>query len=176
VCLMDADNELIGDNLPLFLRSIIETGATLVHGNLIDKQGEQVMEFRSGWVATLRLTTRNFIDAFALVEADELLRLGGYLSDPRLYGFEDWEMLLHLISEEKKIIFVPAALGYYYRNPRSMLEETDQKSEGEKGRSSAAETSSLVQRMYAQRGTREWDPMQVGRIYHPAVGYINQCQ
>jgi glycosyltransferase involved in cell wall biosynthesis len=176
VCLMDADNELIGDNLPLFLRSIIETGATLVHGNLIDKQGEQVVEFRSGWVATLRLTTRNFIDAFALVEADELLRLGGYLSDPRLYGFEDWEMLLHLISEEKKIIFVPAALGYYYRNPRSMLEETVQKSEGEKGRSSAAETSSLVRRMYAQRGTREWDPMQVGYIYHPAVGYINQCQ
>ena len=173
VCLMDADNELIGDNLPLFLRSIIETGAALVYGNLIDKQDEQVMEFRSGWVATLRLTTRNFIDAFALVEADELLRLGGYASDPRLYAFEDWEMLLHLIFEEKKIVFVPAAMGYYYQNPRSMLEETVRDSEEEKGRSSAVETSLLVQRMYAQHGTREWDPMQVGRIYHPAVGYIS---
>jgi glycosyltransferase involved in cell wall biosynthesis len=173
VCLMDADNELIGDNLPLFLRSIIETGAALVHGNLIEKQGEQVTQMLSSRVANLRLTERNFIDAFALVEADKLLGLGGFVSDPRLYAFEDWEMLLHLIFEEKKIVFVPTAMGYYYRNPRSMLEETIQNSEGKNGRSFAAEASALLQRMYAQRGTREWDPMQVGRIYHPAVGYIN---
>jgi glycosyltransferase involved in cell wall biosynthesis len=175
VCLMDADNELIGDNLPLFLRSIIETGATLVHGNLIAKQGEQVTQMLSSRVANLRLTTRNFIDAFALVEADRMLRLGGYVPDPLLYGIEDWEMLLHLISEETKIVFVPAAMGYYYRNPRSMLEEVGQKSEGQRVGSFAAEPSSLVQRMYAQSGTREWDPLQVGRVYHPAVGYINEC-
>jgi glycosyltransferase involved in cell wall biosynthesis len=176
VCLMDADNELIGDNLPLFLRSIIETGAALVHGNLIDKKGERVTQMLSSRVANLRLTERNFIDAFALVEADKLLRLGGYMSDPLLYGIEDWEMLLHLIFEETKIVFVPAAMGYYYRNPRSMLEEISQEGEGEKGHSKAADQSSLVQRMYAQTGTREWDPLQVGRIYHPAVGYINQCE
>ena len=173
VCLMDADNELIGQNLPLFLRSIIDTGAALVHGNLIEKQGEQVTQMLSSRVANLRLTDRNFIDAFALVEADEVLRLGGFVSDPRLYAFEDWEMLLHMIFEEKKMVFVPATLGYYYRNPRSMLEETLQNGAGEKERSSAAEASSLLQRMYAQRGTREWDPVQVGHIYHPAVGYIN---
>jgi hypothetical protein len=56
------------------------------------------------------------------------------------------------------------------------LEEISQEGEGEKGHSKAADQSSLVQRMYAQTGTREWDPLQVGRIYHPAVGYINQCQ
>jgi glycosyltransferase involved in cell wall biosynthesis len=173
VCLMDADNELIGDNLPLFLRSIIETGAALVHGNLIDKKGEQVTQMLSSRVANLRLTERNFIDAFALVEAEKLLRLGGYVPDPLLYGIEDWEMLLHLIFEETKIVFVPAALGYYYRNPRSMLEEISQESEGERQHSIAGDQSSLVQRMYAQSGTREWDPLQVGRIYHPAVGYIN---
>ena len=98
------------------------------------------------------------------------------MSDPLLYGIEDWEMLLHLIFEETKIVFVPAAMGYYYHNPRSMLEELNQKREGERGHSIAAEPSSLVQRMYAQTGTREWDPLQVGRIYHPAVGYITQCQ
>jgi hypothetical protein len=27
--------------------------------------------------------------------------------------------------------------------------------------------------MYAQTGTREWDAIQVGRIYHPAVGYLD---
>jgi glycosyltransferase involved in cell wall biosynthesis len=175
VCLMDADNELIGDNLPLFLQSIIETDATLVHGNLIDKQGEQVMELRSGRVASLRLTSRNFIDAFALVDATELLKLGGFVADPRLYGYEDWEMILHLIFERKKIVFVPSVMGYYYRNPRSMAQETVQKSEEEKARPSREETASLMMRMFAQTGTREWDPMQVGHVYHPAVGYIDQC-
>ena len=51
------------------------------------------------------------------------------MSDPQLYGHEDWEMLLHLIFEGKQVVFVPAAMGYYYRNPRSMLEETLQSSE-----------------------------------------------
>jgi hypothetical protein len=27
--------------------------------------------------------------------------------------------------------------------------------------------------MFAQTGTREWDAVNVGRIYHPAVGYID---
>ena len=72
------------------------------------------------------------------------------------------------------MVFVPTVMGYYYRNPRSMLEETTQ-SEGGKARSAAVETASLVRRMFAQTGTREWDPVQVGHIYHPAVGYIEQC-
>ena len=175
VCLMDADNELIEDNLPLFLQSIVETDAALVHGNLLYREGEQITQLLSGRVANMRLTDRNYIDAFALVDARELLKLGGFVSDPRLYGYEDWEMLLHLISEGRKMVFVPAAMGYYYRNPRSMLEETVQEGEDGKPRSSAAETASLVWRMFAQSGAREWDPLQVGHIYHPAVGYIDQC-
>jgi glycosyltransferase involved in cell wall biosynthesis len=176
VCLMDADNELIADNLPLFLRSIIDTGAALVHGNLLYIEGEQIIQLLSGRVANLRLTDRNYIDAFALVDARELLKLGGFVSDPRLYGYEDWEALLNLIFEGKKVVFVPAAMGYYYRNPRSMLEETLQSSEEEEeARTPAAETASLVWRMFAQSGNREWDPMQIGHIYHPAIGYIDQC-
>jgi hypothetical protein len=31
----------------------------------------------------------------------------------------------------------------------------------------------LLRRMFAQTGTREWDTVRVGRIYHPAVGYID---
>lgn len=175
VCIMDADNELVADNLPLFLQSIVETGAALVHGNLIDKQGDKVMELRSGRVATMRLTVSNSIDAFALVDARKLLRFGGYVSDPQLYGYEDWEMLLHLIAEEEKLVFVPAVMGYYYRNPGSMLEETLEKRGPEVGSGPhAVGTISLVRRMFAQTGTREWDAIRVGRVYHPAVGYIDQ--
>jgi len=184
VCTMDADNELVPNNLPLFLQSIIETGAALVYGNLIAKQGEEVIGLWSSRAATMRLTRGNYIDAFALVDARRLLRAGGYNSDPRLYGYEDWEIVLHLISEEEKIVFVPAAMGYYYRIPGSMLQGTLQQTERKAGSHSEAlrpeetrrskETKALMQRMFAQTGTREWDPVRVGHIYHPAVGFVDQ--
>jgi glycosyltransferase involved in cell wall biosynthesis len=70
VCMLDSDNELVPDNLPLFLQSIIETDAALVHGNLIDKQGGQATGMRSSWVATMRLAKGNYIDAPARASGD----------------------------------------------------------------------------------------------------------
>jgi succinoglycan biosynthesis protein ExoO len=165
VCLMDADNELLPNNLPLFLQSALETEATLVYGNLIYKRGEKVVHLISEDVATMRLSKDNYIDAFALVDAKKLLRMGGYTTDPRIFAHEDWEMVLHLIAEEEKIVFVPAVMGYYHRQPGSMLQEASAIRE---------ETYALVQRMFAQSGTREWDPVRVGHAYHPAVGYIGE--
>jgi len=178
VCMMDADNELVSDNLPLFLHSIVETGAALVHGNLIDKLGEEVWRLRSSRVATMQLTQGNYVDAFALVDAWKLLRVGGYTSNPRVYAHEDWEMVLHLIAEEEAIVHVPAVMGYYYQNPGSMIQETGQKT-GQRTHPrsqnfTSDEVRTLMQRMFAQTGTREWDPLQVGRMYHPAVGFIDQ--
>jgi len=178
VCMMDADNELVPDNLPLFLRSIIDTRAALLHGNLIDKQGEEVWRLRSGRVATMRLTIGNHIDAFALVDVWKLLRVGGYTTNTRLYAYEDWEMVLHLIAEEEKIVYVPAVMGYYYQTPGSMVQEAVQKTGPRIDPRSQSfhsdEAKTLMRRMFAQTGTREWDPVQVGHMYHPAVGFIEQ--
>ena len=164
VCMLDADDELVPTNLPLFLQSIIETGAALVHGNLMIKQGKEVAGLLPGTVATMRLTRANFIAAFSLVDARRLLRAGGFTSDPRLY--EDWEMVLHLIAEEERIVLVPAVMGYIYRNPESLLTR--------EGGSLSEEMTALARRMFAQTGTREWDSVQVGYVYHPAVGFIDQ--
>ncbi len=165
VCLMDADNELVPTNLPLFLKSIKETGAAVVYGNLLDKQGRDIIGVRSNEVATMRLSERNYIDAFSVVDAKKFLDLGGYTSEPQVYGHEDWEMLLHLIAEEERIVFVPAVMGYYYINPLSMINETN---------TNAGESNAFLRRVYAQSGTRGWDVMRVGRIYHPAVGFIDE--
>lgn len=165
VCVMDADNELLPDNLPLFFESIVETEAALVYGNLIYKRGEKTIHIISDDVATWRLLKGNYIDAFALVDARKLLSVGGYTSDPRLYAYEDWEMVLHLIAEEERLVFVPTVMGRYHSQSGSMLQEAI---------ATKKETFALVRRMFAQGGTREWDPLQVGHIYHPAVGYINE--
>lgn len=164
VCLMDADNELIPSNLALFLQSIVETGATLVHGNLIDKQGGEVVGVRSNEIATIRLLEGNYIDAFSIVDAEKLLRLGGYSSNPLIYGLEDWEMVLHLLAEEENIVFVPSVMGYYYNNPLSMIQETKPQAE---------ESEAILQRMFAQSGMIGQDTVVAGRIYHPAVGFID---
>ena len=171
VCMLDADNELVADNLPLFLQSGLQTGAALVHGLLIDKREGRMTGIRSDNVASMRLTAGNYIDAFALVDAKKLLRVGGYLADARL-PHEDWEMVLHLIAEEEQVVFVPAVMGFYHLAPGSMYAETAE-DKGPRPRSAAPEVVTLLRRMFAQTGTREWDAIRVGRIYHPAVGYID---
>ena len=171
VCMLDADNELVADNLPLFVQSAAQTGAALVHGLLLDKREGRMTGIRSDYVASMRLTAGNYIDAFALVDAMKLLRVGGYLADPRL-PHEDWEMVLHLIAEEEQIVFVPAVMGYYHLTSGSMYAETAE-DKGPRPRTAAPEVVALLRRMFAQTGSREWDALRVGRIYHPAVGYID---
>jgi glycosyltransferase involved in cell wall biosynthesis len=171
VCMLDADNELVADNLPLFVQGAAQTGAALVHGLLLDKREGRMTGIRSDNVASMRLTAGNYIDAFALVDAKKLLRVGGYLADPRL-PHEDWEMLLHLIAEEEQVVFVPVVMGYYHLASGSMYAETAE-DKGPRPRTAAPEVVALLRRMFAQTGTREWDAIKVGRIYHPAVGYID---
>jgi Glycosyl transferase family 2 len=171
VCMLDADNELVADNLPLFVQSASQTGAALVHGLLLDKREGRMTGIRSDNVASMRLTAGNYIDAFALVDAMKLLRVGGYLADPRL-PHEDWEMLLHLIAEEERVVFVPVVMGYYHLASGSMYAETAE-DKGPRPRTAAPEVVALLRRMFAQTGSREWDDLRVGRIYHPAVGYID---
>jgi glycosyltransferase involved in cell wall biosynthesis len=164
VCLMDADNELVPSNLPLFLRSILETDATMVYGNLIDRQGRDVVGVRSNMPVTLHLIRANYIDAFSIVDADRILRLGAYT---RIHPYcpDDWEMNLHLIAEEEVIVFVPAVFGYYHKLPLSGNQENVP---------FAQTANATLRRVYAQTGTCEWDSMQVGRIYHPDVGFMDE--
>jgi glycosyltransferase involved in cell wall biosynthesis len=162
ICWLDADNELLPENLPLFLRSMEETGAAVAHGNLITVRDGEVVQLTNNTRANMHLSRNNHIDAFALFDAEKLLRIGGY--HPWFYRASDWEMIQHLIAEEEKIVFVPAVLGYYYINPGSM---------SRKPRTQRETITQLARRVYSQTGTREWDLVQVGRTYHPELGYLD---
>lgn len=164
VCFMDADNEIVPGNAPLFLKSIMDTGAALVYGNLIDKEYEDVVGVRSNMPATMDLSRRNYVDAFSVVDAEKVLRTGGYT---RIHPYcpDDWEMILHLIAEEETIVFVPAVLGYYHRQPLSGTRENTPHGPG---------VVAALRRVHAQTGTREWDDVRVGRVYHPHVGFVDE--
>lgn len=160
---LDADNEVLPENLSLFARSIRQTGAAMVYGNLLVKRDGEVVGARSNMTATMRLATTDYIDAFSIVNAERILSIGGFT---RLHPYapEDWEMVLHLIAEEEEIVFVPAVLGYYHEPPHSASGELQQ----DRGQRTA------MRRVHAQTGPRNWDNLRVGRIYHPDVGYVDE--
>lgn len=163
VCRMDADNELVPENLHLFLRSAQQTGAAMTYGNLIDKRSGRVESIRSNMAATLHLLGRNYIDAFAIFDASRVIQLGGF-TRVHPYSPDDWELLLHLIAEEQLITLVPVIMGYYHLNRLSASTELSQTNEGR----------ATLHRIYAQTGTRPWDDMRVGRVYHPDVGFLDE--
>jgi glycosyltransferase involved in cell wall biosynthesis len=163
VCRMDADNELVPENLPLFLRSARQTGAAMVYGNLLDKRGGDIVGIRSNRMATLQILGRNYIDAFSVLDAEKIIQLGG-LTRVHPYSPDDYELILHLIAEEQQIILVPAVMGYYHLNESSASLELSHTNEGREA----------LQRIYAQTGTRPWDDMRVGHIYHPDTGFLDE--
>jgi glycosyltransferase involved in cell wall biosynthesis len=170
---LDSDNQLVPQNVATFLRSSIETEASLLYGNVIKlAQDEDEVEradkvegegLWSNMPATLHLTDRNYIDALCIMDAFDLLELGGY-TRVNPYSPEDWEMNLHLVAHENLIVFVPLAIGYYHVGPQSASNELSLTDPGAK----------TIRRIYAQAGPRSWDKKRVGRIYYPQVGFLDE--
>ena len=123
------------------------------------------MGVRSNEVPTYQLTVDNYIDALALVDADEAVALGGYTSDHQLQYWADWEFLLHLIAEESLIVFVPTIVGRYHVLPVSMLADSAVRQKDDRH---------ILRRTYWQTGTLDWNRASLGRVFHPDVGYLDE--
>lgn len=159
---MDADNEVIAENVPLFYRAIRDTGAAVVYGNLmrdeIDAHGLCSHEsFRPAMFAG------NYIDTFALCDAEQLRDAGGFWDDPR-NTLEDWELWQHLAACGRKLVHVPVAFGYYYRCHLSRVQEACQD----------VKAFQLLQRAYRQfPAARDTFPLNTKHLrYHPDVGWL----
>ena len=165
VLFMDADNELIPENLWHFYRSVRDTRAAAVYGNLLSRRLD------SGAVTVLsnesfqdRMFDANYVDAFALFDRLQLLDCGGgYSEHPGVRGREDWEMYLHLAACGRRIVFVPLVLGFYHDLPNSMIKQA--RPEGEQ--------KVFVTRVYDQLGLRGRMPLRTRHLrYHPDIGYL----
>ena len=71
---------------------------------------------------------------------------------------EDWDLLLHLIAEGQRIVFVPAVLGWYYAEGLSMLKEPFDHSK--------------MHRVYNQRGAGFPISFEEPKMYYPGVGFL----
>jgi glycosyltransferase involved in cell wall biosynthesis len=156
ILFLDADNELVPENAPLFVQAMRETNAALVYGKLLDRAAGEIVGERSHKEAEMDLFDANYIDALALFDVEQVLLLGGFSTTPLLYGWEDWELILQLVDNDRQIVFVPELMGYYHVGRSNMLRETVAR---------ASERRQLLQRIHAPRGSRGWDPRRVARTY-----------
>lgn len=162
VIFMDADNELLAETMPLFHRTLVETGAAMAYGNLI------VCQVTSGNACGIlnnepfqhRMFQGNYIDAFAMVDRLQLLDANSFSAS--IAALEDYEMWLHLACNGHHLIFVPLVFGYYYLMPNSMITQHD-------GKASQAR----VRRTFDQAGVRAYLPLPSLHLrYHPTIGYL----
>ncbi len=159
---MDADNEIVPENVPTLVKTLDATGAAAAFGNLLWRVNP--WESASGAISNESIQTRlfrgNYIDAFAMLDRIQVLDLGGY--DASCRTVEDHELWLHLITNGRKIVFVPVVFGYYYRLPSSMIQKEQ-----------PAGVVERIERIFNQVGMRDHLPLQSLHLrYHPATGYL----
>ncbi len=165
VIVMDADNELVPENVIYFHRAMTDTGAAVVYGNLIAKNWPGVTkQIISNESFQPRIFTENYIDNFSMVDRRQVLDLiGGYSPNPRMQARGDWDFFLSLAVNGAKLVFVPVVMGIYYRLPGSMLRESTAQNSDE---------HTIIYRTYDQVGIRQRMPLATRHLrYHPDVGY-----
>ncbi len=163
---MDADNELVPENLPVVHRAIVETRAAMAYGNLLVRELGQSTAHHA--LSNTSFQTKifdyggNYIDAFAMIDRIQVID-AGWLSDA-CSAHEDYELWLHLATSGRTLVFVPVTLGYYYVLPNSMIKE-DQ--------SINIRANGKARRMFNQINARSLLPLRTCcRRYHPDLGEI----
>jgi GT2 family glycosyltransferase len=77
-----------------------------------------------GWEPR-RLRAGNYIDALSMIRASDLRELGGYTTDGRLFGWEDYDLWCRVAESGRHGILVPQILARYRASPNSMRSLTD---------------------------------------------------
>jgi glycosyltransferase involved in cell wall biosynthesis len=164
VVFLDADNELIPENLPIFVRALEETGAAACYGNLLIRTvtGDHAHFLLSNESFQKRLFQGCcYLDTFAVWDRLQYLDVGGYAASLR--AAEDYDLWLHLAAIGRKIVFVPAALGYYYLLPASRSSDHRR----------VQDASGQVLHAFNQGKLRDFLPLNTNELmYYPGLSYI----
>lgn len=167
ILFVDADNEIIPENVSLFVRSIQQTSAAVVYGNLlVYHPGIGLTGLISSESVQHRLLHGNYIDTCALYDRDQLRDVAGFYEHEKMRAHEDWELILHLMVSGRKIVFVPVIMGKYNYMPSSNVT-------GEIDDETIAERHKYLERVFDQSGLRAAQRFNSKHLrYHPDVGYI----
>jgi glycosyltransferase involved in cell wall biosynthesis len=163
IAFLDADNELIPENLPILLETLEQTGAAAAYGTLLVRSAAatQARGFASNESMQGRLFLDSYVDAFSVFDRRQLLDVGGF--EPTQPIREDFELWQHLATCGRRTVFVPVVLGYYYALPGSMGRDPEK----------WYDVSVRIRRIFNQVRVRPNMPMNTYHLrYHPAMGYL----
>ena len=164
IAFLDANNELLADNVSLFLRTLQQTGAAAVYGNLLVRSmtSHCAHNILSNESIQTKLFKRNYVDGFALFDRRQLLDCDGFAAEEHLR--EDHELWINLAASGRRIVFVPVVLGYYYLLPQS-LGATDTFFSRDERPDDAQEFNQLRLRASLPANTEHLR-------HHPEIGYV----
>jgi cellulose synthase/poly-beta-1,6-N-acetylglucosamine synthase-like glycosyltransferase len=127
VFILDADNAIYPTALGTLVRALrADRDAAFAYGILeeFDARGPSGLRSWHAW-DPLRLVYGNYIDAMAMLRRSRVLELDGYSTDPRLYGWEDYDLWCQFVDRGMRGVHVPNVLARYRGGRMSMLSITD---------------------------------------------------
>jgi hypothetical protein len=121
--ILDADNEVMPgglEKLALALEEKPEAG--FAYGIVQSFNGNGPLDVMNWlpWDAS-RLRQGNYIDAMAILRRSALEAIGGYATDPALYGWEDFALWLAMAEHGYEGVHVPDFVGRYRKSLHSMI-------------------------------------------------------
>jgi len=123
VFMLDADNEIYPTALDRLVEALEDdSGAFFAYPMLEEHVDGEPDTLRSylPWEPG-QLAEANYIDAMSLLRRQELVELGGYTEDPRLHGWEDYDLWCRTAERGLRGVLVPQILARYRRAAHSML-------------------------------------------------------
>ncbi|HXM87791.1 MAG TPA: glycosyltransferase family A protein, partial [Solirubrobacteraceae bacterium] len=125
--ILDADNMIYPHALGRLVRALDERSDAAFAYGIIEQFG---VDGSTGLLSYLewdpkRLRYGNFIDAMAMMRRKALLEAGGYVTDPRLHGWEDFALWCAFASHGRGGVRVPEIVARYRVAGHSMISITN---------------------------------------------------
>lgn len=127
IFMLDADNAVYPHAFERLVSTLDEQpDAEFAYGILeqFDASGSVDLLSMLDWNPS-RLALGNYIDATALIRRSALERVGGYTTDPRLYGWEDFALWCAFADQEMNGVLVPEIVARYRTGRNSMISLTN---------------------------------------------------
>ena len=125
--ILDADNALYPNGLGRLVAALDrDPDKGFAYGMLEEVSAGRSLGLRSffPW-RPARLRVGNYVDAMALWRTAVLRDLGGYTTDLRMHGWEDYDLFCHAAERDVDGVLVPEIVGRYRLTSHSMLATTN---------------------------------------------------
>jgi hypothetical protein len=125
--MLDADNELRAHAIQRLTEALDdEPRASFAYGIMerFSADGPEGLLSCLEWEPA-RLRSGNYIDAFSMIRRDAFTAMGGYSYDPRLYGWEDYDLWVRMAEDGRSGAFVPEIIARYRVGHSSMISQTN---------------------------------------------------